>query len=46
MSEVPVDDGFEDDDIYCDCGACHTIDEIDYGHCECCGGIVHDEGYS
>lgn len=41
-----MDDDFEDDrtddDGYCACGAIHSIEELDSGMCDCCGGIVED----
>lgn len=30
-------DDRDTDDGYCDCGACHTIEEMDSGCCDCCG---------
>ena len=35
-----------DDDRYCDCGALHTIDEIDSGVCDACGKWIDGEEYS
>lgn len=32
-------DDFEDGE-YCECGAVHSIDEIDSGRCDCCGGLI------
>jgi hypothetical protein len=34
--------GERDDDGYCACGAIHSIEEIDHGACDCCGGTVED----
>lgn len=36
-------DEFDDDgpdDGFCDCGAGHSIDELDSGRCDCCGGLI------
>ena len=46
--DVPIDDvceycgALQIECECCDCGAVHTMDEIDSGICDCCGGIVYD----
>jgi hypothetical protein len=33
----------EDDDLeFCECGAVHSIEEIDSGHCDACGGMCDE----
>lgn len=27
----------EDDSPYCECGSVHTLDELDWNKCDCCG---------
>ena len=29
-----------DEGGYCACGAVHSVEELDSGVCDCCGGIV------
>jgi hypothetical protein len=36
------DSDWPDDDGYCNCGVVHSIEEIDSGVCDACGGIVDD----
>lgn len=44
MSDYEIDDAMDDGDgsEYCDCGAIHSIDEIDSNRCDCCGKRIEE----
>lgn len=42
IASLPAPDDVEDDDPYCDCGAVHSIEEIDFCVCDCCGKILYE----
>jgi hypothetical protein len=44
--DMPWDEYEDDEDGYCDCGAAHTIGEMDAGSCDCCGKPISSEEYS
>ena len=41
FSDYEIDD-LHDDSPYCDCGAVHSIDELDSGQCDCCGKMIEE----
>lgn len=37
------DEIVDDDDEFCDCGACHDDEELAWGKCDACGRFIYDE---
>ena len=48
MTDMHRDDDDHEDfaDGFCECGAFHSIEEIDSGQCDCCGKPISPEEYS
>jgi hypothetical protein len=37
------EDEYPNDSPYCECGALHGVEEIDFNECDCCGKLIEIE---